>query len=487
MTNKMYSSASSPTSQITVQLLSSSACSTSPSTPESPSRLIPSFSSASLPSPSTCPHPPPLPSMFGVPLKYVALILLVAQTVAVVITLRFSRIAAAASSTPYINTTAVAVSEILKLICCLPIVWYENKFNFTNTAKQLHREVFGKPTETLKVGLPAILYTIQNNLIFVSLSNLSGAMYQVTYQLKILTTALLSVLLLNKRLGRNKWTALVILTIGVVFIQVPTDSKSLQDIFNPKGNTFLGLVAVLSACCTSGLAGVYFEMILKQSQTSIWLRNIQLALYGSALGIFGAYWNDGEQIRKGGGFLQGYDATVWAVVVLQAVGGLIVAAVLKYADNILKCFGNAISIIMSCLLSYYILNDFQPSWCFVIGTCFVILATYTYSVEIKPTATTSSSMAGGGGFFGKLFRRFVVPIGRRAGWKKHQGDEKGEHIVVGQHQEGVEGGCSKGGGGGAVVGGGGRHRTIGYAEELHHNIVNGTTTTAQTPPPQPPR
>ena len=29
------------------------------------------------------------------------------------------------------------------------------------------------------------------------------------------------------------------------------------------GNQFIGLIAVLSACCSSGFAGVYFEKILK--------------------------------------------------------------------------------------------------------------------------------------------------------------------------------------------------------------------------------
>jgi len=35
-------------------------------------------------------------------------------------------------------------------------------------------------------------------------------------------------------------------------------------------------VAVLSACCSSGFAGVYFEKILKGTKATIWLRNIQL-------------------------------------------------------------------------------------------------------------------------------------------------------------------------------------------------------------------
>ena len=39
---------------------------------------------------------------------------------------------------------------------------------------------------------------------------------------------------------------------------------------------FVGLVAVLTACCSSGFAGVYFEKILKGTKATIWMRNVQL-------------------------------------------------------------------------------------------------------------------------------------------------------------------------------------------------------------------
>ena len=42
-------------------------------------------------------------------------------------------------------------------------------------------------------------------------------------------------------------------------------------------NRTIGLMAVLTACLSSGLAGVYFEMLVKTgAQTSIVIRNLQL-------------------------------------------------------------------------------------------------------------------------------------------------------------------------------------------------------------------
>lgn len=49
------------------------------------------------------------------------------------------------------------------------------------------------------------------------------------------------------------------------------------------------------------------------------------------------------------------------VVCVQALGGLIVAMVIKYADNILKGFATSLSIIISALISYLVLDDFNPT------------------------------------------------------------------------------------------------------------------------------
>ena len=37
------------------------------------------------------------------------------------------------------------------------------------------------------------------------------------------------------------------------------------------------------------------------------------------------------------------------------------ASVMKYADNILKGFATAISIVLSLVMSYFVLGDFEPS------------------------------------------------------------------------------------------------------------------------------
>lgn len=45
----------------------------------------------------------------------------------------------------------------------------------------LHDEILNKPMETLKLAIPSGIYTLQNNLLYVALSNLDAATYQVLH------------------------------------------------------------------------------------------------------------------------------------------------------------------------------------------------------------------------------------------------------------------------------------------------------------------
>eukprot|EP01056_Protomagalhaensia_sp_Gyna25_P002200 Protomagalhaensia_sp_Gyna_25__2199@NODE_2198_length_1227_cov_211_161616_g1819_i0_p1_GENE_NODE_2198_length_1227_cov_211_161616_g1819_i0NODE_2198_length_1227_cov_211_161616_g1819_i0_p1_ORF_typecomplete_len382_score49_87Nuc_sug_transp/PF04142_15/8_4e101CRTlike/PF08627_10/7_9e19CRTlike/PF08627_10/11TPT/PF03151_16/1_8e12SLC35F/PF06027_12/6_1e12UAA/PF08449_11/5_3e02UAA/PF08449_11/1_1e09PUNUT/PF16913_5/1_8e07PUNUT/PF16913_5/1_5e02EamA/PF00892_20/1_2e03EamA/PF00892_20/1e05EamA/PF00892_20/4_67TMRDISM_7TM len=320
-----------------------------------------------------------VPGLGFVAFKHVALALLVAQTVGSILALRISR-TVGASEVKYLNTTAVFISEVIKLVGSFVLVLFELDWQLEAGIRLVRTEILDKPVETLKVGVPAFLYAVQNNLLFIALSHMSPATYQVTYQLKILTTAILSVLILRKFLNLDKWASLLMLTLGVALIQIPaTDSAPPSPHL---GNPVVGTIAVLCACMTSGFAGVYFEKILKGSRTSIWIRNIQLALLGGLISLIGAAFTDGAAILEDG-FFQGYNSATWIAIGMQSAGGLIVAAVLKFADNILKCFGNALAIVLSCLISYWYLRDYQPTWFFVAGTILVISATYTYGLNIR--------------------------------------------------------------------------------------------------------
>merc|ERR1712083_301216 len=89
-------------------------------------------------------------------------------------------------------------------------------------------------------------------------------------------------------------------------------------------------------------------------------------------------WTDILQL----GIFHGYTSSVVAVICLQAFGGLIVAATIKYADNILKGFATSISIIVSTICSWFILEDLEPGSQFMVGTCIVLCASLLYGLPV---------------------------------------------------------------------------------------------------------
>lgn len=243
-----------------------------------------------------------------------------------------------------------------------------------SSLRRLAKEIF-RP-DCWKLSVPAILYVIQNNLQFVAVSNLQAATFQVTYQIKILSTAAFSVLLLRKKLSPTKWLALLCLAVGVGIVQIANASSHPPGA--PDMNAFKGFMAVFAACFTSGLAGVYFEMVLKNSQADLWVRNVQLSLFSLLPALLPLFFTASPTGPFSLGLFDNFGAWAWATVAVQVLGGLLTALVIKYADNILKGFATSLSIVISFLASVALFN-FQITITFVLGSTVVLVATWMYN------------------------------------------------------------------------------------------------------------
>jgi UDP-sugar transporter A1/2/3 len=303
--------------------------------------------------------------------------------VGLVILMRYSRTRRSEDGELYLASTAVFMMEIMKFCLCLGAVFYQGNCSVQALRSELHTHVWANPYDLIKLCVPSFLYTVQNNLLYLALTNLDAASYQVLYQLKILTTAIFSATMLGRRFSATKWASLVVLTCGVAIVEI--SGRSADDASENKDqNRFVGLVAVLSAACTSGFSGVYFEKILKGSEVTLWIRNIQMGLFSIAIAFVTAIVQDSAQISQKG-FFVGYSPIVLTVITVQAVGGLIVAVVVKYADNVLKVFASSFSILLSCLISA-LAFDFRPNKSFLVGASLVLLSTVMYSApsESRP-------------------------------------------------------------------------------------------------------
>ncbi|OBT50409.1 hypothetical protein VE04_08250, partial [Pseudogymnoascus sp. 24MN13] len=325
--------------------------------------------------------PPRRPSQIfihSLSIQRISLILLAIQNSALIMTMHYSRIAPVESGRRYLPSTAVLLVEIIKLVASLSITTFEMaKAHPTSSPRDLFvllRKSF-LSSDSWKLIIPAALYTLQNSLVYVAISNLEAVTFQVIYQLKILTTVLFSIGLVGKTISSRQWLALVLLTLGVAIVQISNPLPSFEEmksklttLLSPSPSelsplasksSFLpgqpeaaqilhsstmsaarGLLAVLAASLISGFTSVYFELIIKStiSSVSLWTRNVQLSFYSLFPALFlGVLYQDGPSISTHG-FFAGYNSIVWVVIVLQALGGVLVAVVITSADNVAKNF-----------------------------------------------------------------------------------------------------------------------------------------------------
>lgn len=306
----------------------------------------------------------------------------------------------------YLTSTTVFLNEVVKLAISLTMALYEvsqsapPSMPATSLFFSLTSAVFSG--DSWKLAIPASLYTLSNSLQYVALSNMQSATFQTTYQLKLVVTAFFGMVFLRRSVALRKWGILLALVLGVGLVQMPdgsSDEISLQDeaahlkfprsleewnavkgyggnihkrsatyegieedmlTAFPRMNPTVGLLATVGACVASGLAGVYFEKVLKDSvaSTSLWIRNVQLAIYSLFPALFiGVMFFEGEAVAANG-FFQGYNWAVWAVAVVQALGGIMAAFTISSAQAVPKSTATATSIILSVIGSIW-LFDFE--------------------------------------------------------------------------------------------------------------------------------
>jgi UDP-sugar transporter A1/2/3 len=272
------------------------------------------------------------------------------------------------------SSVMVCWVEIAKLVLCAVMELSQNP----GLLMRIHHDLSNDVGGVLFLAIPAALYSVQNNLCYVALRSLSPLVYQVLYQSKVLTTAFFAVAMLGKRLRPQHWTALAMLTAGLILVQL---SRQPQGSGGPLPTESLtGLLSLGTAAVTSGFAGVFFELMLKhhhqktqatmamKRRRSLWLQSLYLGAFALPMSL----WLARVHLCDG---LKFPDAFAWRLIVLQAASGILVGLCIRHLDNILKTFATGASIVLSALLHP------QPpalNLQVIVGTLFVLLAVYLY-------------------------------------------------------------------------------------------------------------
>jgi solute carrier family 35 (UDP-sugar transporter), member A1/2/3 len=340
--------------------------------------------------------------------------------------------------------------EILKL--CVSYLFLRLDPSLANKASL--RNLFALLSRGRKLLVLVLLYAVANVIPFYAINIIGAPIFTVVMQLKIFATAGFSSCMLKRLYSPTKWRALILLVVGCILVSTPvldtpppspavsllvnstsilssvssvstTPSSSssypfletfapILDILFSYGPGLLGLCATLLQATISGFTSVYFEALLKDDDTTIWERNFQLAFYSLVVMMVTVF---SEQIFNDPSLSSSPTSTSpssssplpvqsteifshWTylavvIAVLQALGGLLVAGTLRYADSVLKCFATAVSIVLTSIIGFFFLGN-HVDFIVILGYCVTIISIFNYTLDATPTSPDTMTSAGQG-------------------------------------------------------------------------------------------
>jgi solute carrier family 35 (UDP-sugar transporter), member A1/2/3 len=337
---------------------------------------------------NTTSSPPQKPMISAMGLK--VLILLALQNSSKNLLLRFVM----RERPEFLTSAAVIGSELTKLtLSVLFIVLVERKSLSSIVDYVVRIDV----KNTILVVVPASAYNLQMTLEYIALANLDAAMFSVLVQTKLLCTATFATLVLKKKLKYIQLISLLLLTVGVMLCNMKfkttstTTTTTNDEEDDNDAKTMKGILATLGIALSSGFASVYTEKVIKSpdrasnrpnwtkdgSEFSLAYTQVQLASMSLiAMGIY-AMIMDFRPIVEYGLFYK-FNGGAILTVLNSAIGGLIVAAVLKYADSVLKGYATAISVILTGVLSMFLFGT-QLHMVYFLGIINVVVAVLLYN------------------------------------------------------------------------------------------------------------
>jgi UDP-galactose transporter len=237
-------------------------------------------------------------------------------------------------------------------------------------------------------AFPAFCYFVSNNCMFYIIRHLGASAFQIMNNLKVLSTGVFMRVFLDRKLSWMQWKALIMLVIGCMVTQL--NAKAVEG-SHVVGQSFLaGYALVFLSAVASGAGGAFSEKLLKAKGTeqqklngredSIHWKNMQLYMFGMIFGLVSLRMDTKSESSPRQNLFEGFNAFTYATVATLAICGLLVSFILKYLDNIAKCFCAALSMLCVALLDSAMKHEMMPLRV-VLGIVLTVLAIEQYSLS----------------------------------------------------------------------------------------------------------
>eukprot|EP00956_Cyclotella_meneghiniana_P018583 scaffold31011_cov47-Cyclotella_meneghiniana.AAC.3 len=278
----------------------------------------------------------------------------------------------------FLTSAAVIGIESVKLLLCLLYISFIDKQPLYTVVIFMKRD----QKNTILMGVPAALYSIQMTLEYIALANLDAAVFSVLVQTKLLATAGCAVLILRKKIKEDY-------TRNTTANNSGGSSRRLAETDGEEDTTMdttKGIIATLCISACSGFASVYTEKVIKAKRSITTTRvksededEEKLAMVQKNANGEDVTQQQQQQKQEYGleimekGLWYGFNAPAYVSILVSALGGLTVAA-----DAVLKGYATAISVILTGMSSMVLFGT-KLNVLYFLGIGNVICAVLLYS------------------------------------------------------------------------------------------------------------
>lgn len=198
----------------------------------------------------------------------------------------------------------------------------------------------------VKYMVPAALYCIYNNLVYVNLQMFDPGTYNVLLQFKMVFTGVVYEIVFSKHLNRNQWAAIVLITVGCMCKE---SGKLTQGAIL---DTHLsGWILLLGQVLCSVFAGVYTEALLKGAKDKRVTTNLQNAFmyFQSMLAniivlLVQGTLADAVSMSNAAAI---FTPSVLCIIAMMASAGLVTGFFLKHLDSVVKAIAGSVEVVLT--------------------------------------------------------------------------------------------------------------------------------------------
>lgn len=307
------------------------------------------------------------------------------------------------------KSSIVIITEFTKILIAfvtLPFETKEERLNIINS--------WSISNSLTIAALPAILYAIQNLTTQYAYQLIDPMTFNLLNQTKTLAAAFWLYIIMGTKQSYIQVFALILLLVAAIILTSKTDisdfkAKDFEIFFNTEfirntidnniknsidiktlGSNGLGIVLVLTASMISGISTALTQKTLQlsgngKSRNSIFL-SAEMAVYAIIFLLVSDKFNSSNKTNLKceikDNFFAYWDKFTFIPVISNALGGLIVGLVTKYAGGILKGFALIAGLILTAFVSWIIDNKTLRSndW---IAMIIVALSIYLHSNHLQ--------------------------------------------------------------------------------------------------------